>query len=129
MNLSFRFALLLALLMAGLSAGGSCAVAQTAGSDYTAALPSVEKVKAQLKGSDATDTIARQVAVFTYLQTYIQRIKETRDHLGRSSAGEQKLLRDYSLAGYQLSQDFTKTHTPAEVTAFQQKEGRYEIYN
>jgi|GEM_PF-1955833 len=129
MNVSFRFALRLILSIALLSTGATRATSQAGGSDYTAALPSVEKVKAQLKGSDATDTIARQVAVFTYLQTYIQRIKETRDYRGPYSAGEQKLLRDYSLAGYQLSQDFTKTHTAAEVTAFQQKEGRYEIYN
>ena len=51
-----------------------------ASGDYTAALPSVEKVKAQLKGTDPTDTIARQVAVFTYLQTYISRIKDARDY-------------------------------------------------
>jgi hypothetical protein len=129
MNVSFRFALRVIPLMAVLSMGAVRAIAQAPGSDYTTALPSVEKVKAQLKGSDPTDTIARQVAVFTYLQTYVQRIKETRNYGGPYTPGEQKLLRDYSLAGYQLSQDFTKTHTAAEVTAFQQKEGRYEIYN
>jgi hypothetical protein len=35
------------------------------GGDYTAALPSIEKVKAQLKGTDPIDTVARQVAVLT----------------------------------------------------------------
>jgi hypothetical protein len=54
------------------------AQAPPASGDYTAALPSVEKVKAQLKGTDATDTVARQVAVFTYLQTYITRIRDGR---------------------------------------------------
>ena len=39
----------------------------TASSDYTAALPSVEKVKTQLRGDNPTDTLARHVAVFTYL--------------------------------------------------------------
>ena len=97
--------------------------------DYTAALPSVEKVKAQLKGTDATDTVARQVAVFTYLQTYITRIRDARKYGGPFTAGEEKLMRDYALAGYQLSQDFTKTHSPEEVKAFQQLEGRYEINN
>ena len=38
-------------------------------------------------------------------------------------------MRDYALAAYQLSQDFSKTHSPAEVKAFQQLEGRYEIMN
>src|ERR1700753_632915 len=105
------------------------AIAQVppASGDYTAALPSVEKVKAQLKGPDPTDTIARQVAVFTYLQTYIARIKDTRKYGSPYTPSEQKLLGDYSLAGYQLSQNFTKTHTPAEVKAFLQLEGKYEV--
>ena len=38
-------------------------------------------------------------------------------------------MSDYALAGYQLSQDFSKTHSPEEVKAFQQLEGKYEIYN
>ena len=37
-------------------------------------MPSVDRVKAQIQGKDPTDTAARQVAVFTYLQQYIQRI-------------------------------------------------------
>src|SRR6266576_1531934 len=104
-------------------------LAQTPSSDYTTSLPSVDKVKAQLKGTDPIDTVARQVAVFTYLQTYIQRIKDGRKYGGPYTPGEQKLLAAYSLAGYQLSQDFTKTHTPDQVKAFQQLEGRYEINN
>ncbi len=105
------------------------APAQTANANYTDALPSVEKVKAQLKGTDPTDTIARQVAIFSYLQTYIERIKLNRDYRGPYTAGEQKLRGDYRLAAYQLSQDFTKTHTPAEVRVLEQKEGVYEINN
>jgi len=100
-----------------------------ASGDYTDALPSVEKVKTQLKGTDPTDTIARHVAVFTYLQTYIQRIKLNRDYRGPYTAGEQRLMGDYAKAAYDLSQDFTKTHTPAEVKTFQQLEGKYEIMN
>jgi hypothetical protein len=51
---------------------------QAAGADYTNDLPSVERVRAEIKGSDPTDTLARQVAVFTYLQAYIDRIKYNR---------------------------------------------------
>ena len=109
--------------------GAALAQAPPASGDYTAALPSVEKVKAQLKGTDATDTIARQVAVFTYLQTYITRIRDARKYGGPFTPGEEKLMRDYALAAYQLSQDFSKTHSPEEVKAFQQLEGRYEINN
>jgi len=119
----------LLLLVLGLICGAALAQAPPASGDYTAALPSVEKVKAQLKGTDATDTVARQVAVFTYLQTYISRIKDARKYGGPFTPGEQKLMGDYARAAYQLSQDFSKTHSPAEVKAFQQLEGRYEIMN
>jgi hypothetical protein len=105
------------------------AVAARAQGDYTQDLPSVERVKTEIKGVDSTDTVARQVAIFTYLQTYIQRIRDARKYNGPYTPGEQKLLGDYSLAGYQLSQDFARTHSPAEVKAFQQKEGQYEINN
>jgi len=98
-------------------------------SDYTAALPSVEKIKAQLKGTDPVDTAARQVAVLTYLPTYISRIVYARHYGGPYTPNEEKLYREYSLAAQQLSQDFTKTHTPAEVKTFQQLEGKYEIMN
>jgi hypothetical protein len=106
-------------------------LAQTppASGDYTAALPSVEKVKAQLKGTDDIDTTARQVAVFTYLQTYITRIRDARKYGGPFTPGEQKLMGDYAQAAYQLSQDFTKTHSPEQVKAFQQLEGKYEVMN
>lgn len=117
------------LLLSVLICGAAVAQAPPASSDYTAALPSVEKVKAQLKGTDATDTVARQVAVFTYLQTYITRIRDGRKYNGPFTPGEQKLMGDYARAAYQLSQDFSKTHSPEEVKAFQQLEGRYEIMN
>ena len=109
--------------------GVALAQAPPASGDYTAALPSVEKVKAQLKGTDATDSLARQVAVFTYLQTYISRIKDTRKYGGPFTPGEEKLRGEYARAAYQMSQDFSKTHSPEEVKAFQQLEGKYEIYN
>jgi hypothetical protein len=103
--------------------------ASTAAGDYTRDLPSVERVKSELKGTDANDSIARQVAVLTYLQTYIQRIKANRDYRGPYTPGEEKLLREYGLAAYQMNQDFIKTHTPEEVKTYQQNEGRYEIMN
>jgi hypothetical protein len=124
-----RLHLCVNLLLPVLVCGVALAQAPAASGDYTAALPSVEKVKAQLKGTDATDTIARQVAVFTYLQTYITRIRDARKYNGPFTPGEEKLMRDYALAGYQLSQDFSKAHSPQEVKAFQQLEGKYEVMN
>ena len=103
--------------------------AQAASADYTNDLPSVEKVKAQIKGPDPTDTLARQVAVFEYLQTYIQRIKLTRDYRGPYTAGETRLLTDYARAQYDLTQAFTRTHTPSELTAFNRLEGQYSLNN
>ena len=107
----------------------AAAFGQASGSDYTASLPSVQRVETEIKGTDPTDTAARQVAVFEYLQVYIERIKSTRDYRGPYSPGEQKLRTDYAKAQYDLTQSFTKTHTPAEVSAFQQKEGQYSINN
>ena len=101
--------------------------AQAAGSDYTVDLPSVDRVKAEIKGSDPTDTLARQVAVFTYLQSYIQRIKYNRTVTGPYTAGETRVMTAYAQAAYQISQDYAKSHTAAEAKAFEQLHGRYEM--
>jgi hypothetical protein len=96
-------------------------------SDYVADMPSVDRVKSEIKGSDPTDTLARQVAVFTYLQTYLARIRDARNYGGPFTPAEKKLFDDYYYAGYGLSQSFSKTHTPAEVKSFQLLEGGYEV--
>ncbi len=105
----------------------SVAFAQAASSDYTNDLPSVDRVKAEIKGSDPTDTLARQVAVFTYLQSYIDRIKYNRTVRGNFTPGETRARAAYSLAAYQMSQDYAKTHTPAEAAAFERLHGQYEM--
>src|SRR6267142_2489816 len=102
-------------------------LAQATSSDYTNDLPSVERVKAEIKGSDPTETLARQVAVFTYLQAYIDRIKMNRSSRGGFTPGEQKMMGAYRLAAYQMSQEYAKTHTPAEAEAFERLHGRYEM--
>src|SRR5437868_12460886 len=66
------------ILAAILCLPASIVLAQAASADYTNDLPSVERVKAEIKGSDATDTLARQVAIFTYLPAYIARINYNR---------------------------------------------------
>jgi hypothetical protein len=101
--------------------------AQAPNTNYTADMPSVDRVKAEIKGSDPTDTLARQCAVFTYLQAYIQRIKSARSYSGPYTPDEQKLLSAYSLAAYQISQDYAKTHTPDEAKAFERLHGQYEM--
>src|SRR6266568_4733156 len=101
--------------------------AQAASSDYTNDLPSVDRVKAEIKGSDPTDTLARQLAVFTYLQSYIDRIKYNRTVRGNFTPGETRARAAYSLAAYHMSHDYAKTHTPAEAAAFERLHGQYEM--
>lgn len=133
MNASAPFTFIFrARLLAGaalLSLCSAAAFGQAASSDYTTALPSVQKVETAIQGTDPTDTAARQVAVFEYLQVYIRRIKETRDYKGPYSPGEQKLMADYAKAQYDLTQSFTKSHSQPEVAKFSQLEGQYSINN
>lgn len=102
-------------------------LAQATSSDYTNDLPSVERVKAEIKGSDPTDTLARQVAIFTYLQTYIDRIKSNRSQRGTFTPGESKMWNAYRNAAYEISQEYAKTHTPAEAQAFERLHGWYTM--
>src|ERR1700716_386208 len=101
--------------------------AQPASPDYTNDLPSIERVKAEIKGSDATDTLARQVAVFTYLQAYVERIKYNRTVSGPYTPGEQRVIAAYSLAAYQMSQAYAKPHSPDQAKAFERLHGQYEM--
>ena len=117
----------LILLTALLCLSCSSVLAQGGSSDYTADLPSVDRVKAEVKGSDPTDSLARQVAVFTYLYTYVDRIKLNRDYRGPYTPGETRVMTAYRLAAYQISQDYAKTHTPAEAAAFERLHGQYEM--
>jgi hypothetical protein len=113
--------LLLALCSFALSAPS-----QTTNPAYLADMPSVDRVKAAIQGSDPTDTAARQVAVFTYLSQYIQRIK-------RPSApftpDETRVKYAYDLAAYTLQQDYNKSHTPAEAKAFDTLQFNYMLNN
>src|SRR6185437_13182748 len=91
--------------------------AQTTNPAYLADMPSVDRVKAQIQGKDATDTAARQVAVFTYLQEYIKRINYNKNPRGTFSADEQRVYRAYWTAADQIMKDYNKTHTPEEAKA------------
>src|SRR5947207_13548886 len=109
------------------SPSGSTAKSQPASADYTNDLPSVERVKAEIKGSDRTDTLARQAAVFNYLVSYVDRIKYNRTVDGPFTPGEQTMWGAYRLAAYQMSQDYAKTHNAAEAAAFERLHGQYEM--
>ena len=98
--------------------------AQTPSPAYLADMPSVDRVKAQIQGTDPTDTAARQVAVLTYLQQYIQRIK---DPHAAYTPDEARVMGAYSTAAYQIQQDYNKTHTPAEAKAFDTLQFNYML--
>ena len=57
------------VVVALLCVASASLLSQTANTNYTNDYPSVDRVKAEIKGSDPTDTLARQVGVFTYLST------------------------------------------------------------
>lgn len=90
-------------------------------------MPTVEQVKTVIKGSDETDTLARQVAVFEQLTEYITRIKTSRTVRGPYTPEEQKLYQDYSQAATQITQQYQKTHTKAESDAFSLLHNRYML--
>ena len=103
------------------------ALAQPPNPNYTADMPSVDRVKAEIQGSDPTDTLARQCAVFSYLSTTIQRIKYNRTVSGPYTPEELRVMGAYELASYQIKQDYNKSHTAAEADAFDRLSFRYQM--
>lgn len=94
---------------------------------YLADMPSVDRVRNEIKGTDPTDTMARQVAVFTYLGEYVKRIKSNRSMRSPYTPDEQNVLNAYNMASYQITEEYKKTHTPAEANAFQGMHWKYEM--
>ena len=95
------------------------------GANYTDDMPSVAKVESAIQGSDPIDTAARQVTVFDYLVTYIDRVHTNTNVRAPYTPGEAKLTGDYRGASAQITQGFTKSHTAAEVQTFNQLQGKY----
>src|SRR5258708_18784892 len=85
----------LLLLAALLCLACGSVLAQAASPDYTNDLPSVERVKAEIKGSDPTDTLAHQAPVFTYLHAYVQRIKDNRSYSGPFTPRQPRIIAAY----------------------------------
>src|SRR6201996_7167191 len=103
--------------------------AQTPTPAYLADMPSSDRVKAQIQGKDATDTAARQVAVFTYLQEYIKRIAYNKDPRANFTPDEQRIYASYWTAADQITKDYNKTHTPQEAKAFDTLQFNYTLNN
>ncbi|HXH66746.1 MAG TPA: hypothetical protein VNI81_06060 [Candidatus Limnocylindrales bacterium] len=95
---------------------------------YLSEFPTVEKVKSEIQGSTPDDTLARQVAVFTYLpQILIRRQEPGRSVRAGLTPDEALVTGAYNLAAYEMSQAFAKSHTPEEAQAFERKHGQYEM--
>jgi hypothetical protein len=105
----------------------SSAVSRAMDPAYLADMPSVDRVRNEIKGSDPTDTLAKQVAVYTALVQYVQRIKTNRSARSPYTPDEQTVLKAYNLASYQITQDYGKSHTPAEAKAFEGLHWKYEM--
>jgi hypothetical protein len=107
----------------------STLAAQATNPAYLADMPSIDRVKAQIQGKDATDTAARQVAVLTYLQEYIKRIAHNKNPRAPLTPDEQRIYAAYWTAANQIQQDYNKAHTPAEAKAFDTLQFNYTLNN
>lgn len=109
------------------------AMSQPGSGDYTTALPSVQQIESEIKGSDPTDTLARQIAVLRRLQTYVFNIAYARSVKAPPTPGEQRAIAAYKLAETQLTEGYAKAHTPDEVVVFNRLCARYvfnqDLYN
>lgn len=93
---------------------------------YLNEMPSIDFVKQQIQGKDATDTLARQIAVFTKLQLVIQSFQLAGNRYDLLP-DEAKINGKYALAAYEQEQGYKKTHTAAEADAFLHLHGHYEL--
>ena len=95
---------------------------------YLAGFPEVSTVRREIAGTDPADGLARQIATLNYLPRLITRMQMAPGRPANSTTpDEQRLMATYAAASAQLSQLYAKTATPAQVTAFQQAVGRYEL--
>jgi hypothetical protein len=93
---------------------------------YLNDMPSADTVKKLIQGSDPTDTMERQVAVFNLLKARIQRHVVTDRSRYGNTPDEDKVTYAYSLAAYEIEEGYKKTHTKEEANAFFSRHGQYE---
>lgn len=74
--------------------------AQATNPPYLSQFPSVERVKAEIKGTDSMDTAARQMGAFWQLQKVIKELSGFRWTRNELTSDEKRLLGEYS-GGYQ----------------------------
>lgn len=92
---------------------------------YLGLMPSPRHIVQTVQGSDPTDTVARQVAVFNLLPSIIEKMQPP--NRGTRTPDEQRVISAYNMAAHQLSLAFTKSHTPEEVKVLEGLHNRYEM--
>jgi hypothetical protein len=107
--------------------GSPPAGAQAKSADYTDDMPSVDQVKAAIKGSDPSDTLVRQYAAFIGLNKHIFDIKVERTVSGPYTPSELRVRNAYDLAKNQLEQEYAKSHTPEQMAGFNRLWFRYTM--
>jgi hypothetical protein len=95
---------------------------------YLAGFPTIDAVKRAIQGSNPVDTLARQAAALSSLSRIVQRMQMApgRGYLDYTP-DEQRLMSEYSLGAYQLSQGYEKSVSPDAAKAFEQLSGRYDL--
>ena len=94
---------------------------------YLAGMPSPDVVRQRIQGSNAVDTLARQVAVLNRLPRIItDRMRLAPERGFNLTPDELQTTNAYSLTSYQLSQGYIKSATPETVKTFQQMVAGYE---
>ena len=94
---------------------------------YLAGMPSPDAVKQRIQGSNAVDTLARQVAVLNRLPRIISdRMRLAPERGFNLTPDEIQVTNAYSLTSYQLSQEYLKSATPELAKKFQQMVAGYE---
>jgi len=95
---------------------------------YLAGFPSVDKVKSDVRGANAVDTLARQVATLEQLAGFLRRMQMAP---GRAymqfTPDEQQLLAAYNGAASQMADGYTRTASAADAKTFQNLEGKYSL--
>lgn len=92
---------------------------------YVREMPPVDRVKREIQGSDPTDTLARQMAVFSMLEQLVYRLMGPYRDRNTLKPEETQAIRAYYTAASEISQSFAKSHSPDEVKALNEMRSRF----
>jgi hypothetical protein len=92
---------------------------------YLREMPGPERVIREIVGTNAVDSLARQLAVMRQLERSVERMMDVKRY--NKTPDEQQVIYTYSYAAYALAQNFAATHSAKEVKTFTDLGGRYEM--